>query len=109
MRIADLKKIVNEAPRSGHVNRLEDVISELAEQELLEVHLFDKQKEYRAVKSESHRFKNGVIECMVDFSNNQYVFKAKIEKSEKKISTICHINYDPENGMAFIDNYRLSI
>lgn len=122
MRIADLVKIEKGAPESGYVLAytrtevifheyvcLKDIFSEFAESEFLELHLFDTNKEYRAVKSESHRFKNGVIECIADFTDNQYGFQAKLEDSEKQISTICHIEYDPDNGMAFIDNYRLSI
>ena len=70
--------------------------------------MFDKNKEYRAVMSESHRFKKGRIECVSAFADSIYTVKAKLEDSADDISTVCHVAYDPTNGMAYIDNYRLS-
>ncbi len=120
MRITELTRI-GEAPKSGTVlaytrkevifhayNALDDITSELNGTELLELHLFDSNKEYRAVMSESHRFKNGLIECVADFTDNVYTDKALLEGHQSTISTVCHIAYDSNNGMAYIDNYRLS-
>ena len=121
MRIADLNRI-GEAPEHGMIlayvrdrvifheyTCLNEISTELEGKELLELHLFDKNREYRAVMSESHRFKDGRIECIIDFTDdNTYTLRSKIEGSGDMLSTVCHISYDPETGMAYLDNYRLS-
>ncbi len=120
MKITDLCRI-EEAPDRGYVlaytrkkvidhayDKREDICRELQNEELLELHLFDADKEYRAVRSESHRFKDGFKECLADFKDSVYTAKSFLEGGNAVISTICHIAYDPDNGMAYIDNYRLS-
>ena len=124
MKILDLKEI-SLSPEKGTVlaytrtkvifRAYEDrqaVLKELSgEQELLEVHLFDANKEYRAVMSESHRFKDGFVECIAEFPNTgegAYTAEALLEGEQNKLKTICHLQYN-ENGMAYIDNYRLSM
>lgn len=90
---------------------LDEVRQILADVQLLELHLFDKDREYRAVVSRSPRFENGVIETVADFpadrENEIYEDTVALEKEfGTAITVLNHIQYD-ENGMAYIDNYRL--
>lgn len=39
----------------------------LADEQILELHLFDRDREYRAIASRSPRFQDGVIETIADF------------------------------------------
>lgn len=93
---------------------LEDVDRELVGKDLLEVHLFDDTKEYRCLSSRSRRFPSGIIETIADFPEQEhsvYKEKALLEKrfGNSKITVLNHISYNNENGMAFIDNYRLKM
>ncbi len=91
--------------------------------ELLEIHLFDDEREYRAVVSESNRFPYGYAEHIADFTkgdafhidNNDkhthiygdvYVEKCRLEESSAVLTVLNHISYD-NNGMITIDDYRL--
>lgn len=95
---------------------LNEVKNLLAGKELLEVHLFDKNKEYRAVATRGKRkFKdcnNGVIEHEAEFENDEMrVYKENVLLDNKyktygSITVLNHIDYD-ENGMAKFDDYRL--
>ena len=99
---------------------IEDIRNKLDDAELLEIHLFDKEREYRAVKSESKRWnpgpKNecGIIQKTVigDKNDDVYPVEAVLDQSfaktlkSKSIQILNHIVYDA-NGVATIDNYRL--
>ncbi|MCD8149040.1 MAG: hypothetical protein LUE92_05625 [Clostridiales bacterium] len=84
----------------------------LADQELLEVHLFDREKEYRAIATRSPRFPGGIIETVADFPENEedaiYRESVLLEKGEGVITVLNHIVYD-KKGMASMDNYRMKM
>lgn len=119
----DLKKI-SEAPDCGQMlaytrkqvifqsyANQDEVKQRLADEQILELHLFDRDIEYRAIASRSMRFKGGVIETIVDFpadcEEETYEDTVALEKEfGLAITVLNHIHYD-ENGMANIDNYRL--
>lgn len=126
MKYSDLKRI-EEAPEKGYVlayTRKKIIFEEyldkksvetnLSNIELLEIHLFDNDKEYRAIVSESPRFNDGVIETAVpgqdDSWEDEDIFKEEtvvdFGDSKQSLTVINHIRYD-ENGMVNIDNYRL--
>lgn len=144
MRWSDLQDIKNtkDIPEKGQMlaytrtkvifheyDSLETVAAELAEEDLLELHLFDSEKEYRSVSTIGRRFraKQGVIETLVDFPENEKdnhsgigtVYSERILLDTDKgqdsgagghaITVLNHIRYNPENGMAAIDNYRLKM
>ncbi len=86
-----------------------DVIEKTEGEELLEVHLFDSRKEYRAILTESRRFPGGIIESVSDFADEkESVYKEEIllENSTRKITVLNHLKYG-QNGMVSIDDYRL--
>lgn len=91
----------------------EEAVEALENEELLELHLFDGQKEYRCAASRSRRFPSGVIEAVVDFPemDEQTVYREDVllEDSEDEITVLNHIAYSAENGMAYVDNYRLKM
>lgn len=115
----------NEAPKSGYImaytrkkvifhsfTTLLEVEQELLEEELLELHLFDREKEYRAVSTRSKRYPDGVIEAIVDFSEEleQEIYAEDIlleTPYQGKITVLHHLQYDEKTGIAFVDNYRL--
>lgn len=85
----------------------------LNKRELLEIHLFNQEKEFRAILSGSYKNqKKGFIEHVADFKtdDSEYVYQEEValEDTEKgdKIIVLNHINYD-DSGMAYIDDYRL--
>lgn len=114
----------NEAPTSGMMlvylrkkilfegyQSLDDIASILAGHEILEIHLFDQSKEYRAVLSESPRFKEGFIEHTAKFNlSDETSFYAEnmLLEDGGMITVLNHISYD-DNGMAYIDDYRLKM
>lgn len=124
MRYADLKRKA-EAPEHGQMlaymrkqvifkpySNQSEVGLELEDSDILELHLFDEEKEYRAIASRSPRFQDGVIETVADFAeeeeNKIYRESVVTEKEFGAVITILnHIHYDEKNGMADIDNYRL--
>lgn len=101
---------------------IKDVEKLLENIELLEVHMFDENKEYRAVSTTGNReFENsaeGAIEHIADFKSDattEYgVYKDNIllDKSfgveHKSVTVLNKVSYD-DNGMANIDDYRLVI
>lgn len=83
----------------------------LADEQILELHLFDRDREYRAIASRSPRFQDGVIETIADFpadcGSEIYEDTVALENEfGTAITVLNHIHYD-KNGMADIDNYRL--
>ena len=129
MRMNELKRL-NEAPESG--TALIYLISEvkfqkycgfeelekiIGDEGILEMHLFDDQKEYRCIVLESQRFKDkdGVIEAVVDGEGvsedgifpDACVLDGKYRQDLGDVITVLnYISYD-ENGMAHINGYRL--
>lgn len=92
---------------------LEEVREHIAQGELLELHLFDQDKEYRAILSQSRRYPSGVVETVVDFRldkettyNEEVYLETEYRYLGEKIQICNHLAYD-ENGMLEIDNYRL--
>lgn len=95
---------------------LETVFSELEQEKgtLLELHLFDNEKEFRAVLKEDGTYTQSVI---ADASDTESVTEFVIEEMylegayAKKAETIKVINYleYKENGMLQVTNYRLTL
>lgn len=96
-----------------------EVKGKIGSEDLLELHLFDKKKEYRCIASQSKRYKDGFVETVADFdekTESTYSDDIYLEKNlylEKdfqglgeKIQLLNHLKYD-ENGMLEVDNYRL--
>lgn len=125
MTLQDLKKLES-APAQGQMlvytrqevifkkyEGREELSEVLGDKELLELHLFDEQKEYRSVASRSRRFPSGVIETVADFPEEDKwtVFKESVllEDSQEQITVLNHIAYNEENGMAYVDDYRLKM
>lgn len=124
MKYTDLTR-VTEAPGGGQMlaytrekvifhkyANLEEVEQELANTEILELHLFDEKKEYRSIASRSPRSEGGKFETVVEFPADREsdVYKETVmleEEFGKAITVLNHIHYDKNNGMADIDNYRL--
>lgn len=81
----------------------------LRDADIIEIHLFDKEKEFRCLKSESSRF-NGMVAYVesvsIDDEDNIYIENCFLEKEQDKITVINHIAFD-DNGMAAVDSYRL--
>ena len=89
------------------------------EDTMLELHLFDTEREYRAVQSTAHRTypgsAKGTAECVVTKEESQkddideYVEDILLEKKFKQVGSrirvINYMKYD-ENGMAEMYNYR---
>ena len=77
--------------------------------ELLELHIFNEKKEYRAVFSEERQ---KYIEAIIQEQNDEGVEFVKVENmflknSSKKLKVVNYITYD-ENDMIVINNYRLA-
>ncbi len=92
---------------------LQDLIARYQLEDFLEIHLFDRNKEYRSIMSESIRYRgrNGVIECVEDFSADDVksVYREERElESGVKMTVFHHVAYD-DNGMAYVDGYRMSM
>lgn len=125
MTLQDLKKL-EQAPAQGQLlaytrqevifrpyDGREAIPEILGSGELLELHLFDDRKEYRCVASRSRRFPEGVIEAVVDFPEKDewsvYREDVLLEDSQEEITVLNHISYKEENGMAYVDDYRLKM
>lgn len=125
MKFCDLKKI-KQAPAEGRLlaytrkkviygpyKSLQEVEGTLSKEELLELHLFDRDKEYRSIATRSPRYKDGIIEAIVDFPENDWknIYKEKVLLEPKvgggAITILNHLRYEEENGTLVIDNYRL--
>lgn len=125
MRFENLEKMT-EAPDRGQMlaytqkqvifrpyENLDKVRCWLADNRILELHLFDQCKEYRAIETRSPRFQNGIIETIADFrEEDQKELYTEVVTLEDKFGTaiavLNHIHYD-ETGMADIDNCRLKM
>ena len=92
---------------------IQTFIEQLEDYELLELHIFDNNKEYRCIATESHlpEYQNGYIEYIADFDANdaEHIYKeiVELEKEGQCITVLNHIEYNEENGMAVVDDYRL--
>ena len=106
----------------------------LGEQDILELHLFDEEKEYRLLTTRSKRYEEGYIEAVADFEgkNTDKVYcqetmldmanavnrkgRAYHQESIQGITDVNkgtlyvlnHVSYD-DAGMAVVDNYRMYI
>lgn len=141
MQIKALKKI-NEAPKKGYIlaytrkespdfqeyTSIDDIYEKYDNKELLEIHLFDNEKEYRAVSSTSHKYaEKGFVECIVSDLNygisrdlNGNVITEdngfKVYEEVTKIDNQCeisgwlkvcnYVSFD-ERGMSNVFDYRL--
>ena len=137
----------HEAPESGQLLAYTrkkvyfqpyDSFSEIEEllqnEKLLDMQLFDRDKEYRAIITRSKRFKDNnteastkdeyQIETIADFSeaDKASIYKERVKLFQKNLSeeqtsgntksevitVLNHISYG-KNGMAYVDNYRLQM
>ena len=107
---------VNLAPESGimyalYVDRVvyknyfkEDLLNDnTLEDKLLELHLFDENKEYRYIKT-----RNKNIECLVeDCSDYDDKYEEKVYVEDGSVITVVnYIKYDEDDLLNFV-NYRL--
>lgn len=81
----------------------------IGEQDVLELHLFDNQVEYRALACQSPRFPEHFIENV--FSGKEKgedcIYSQRVILGQKgRIQVNNYISYN-ENGMAVINNYQL--
>lgn len=128
MTIQDLvdSRMLEDAPESGWMlaylrqmvvfhsyQTIAETIEELKDGELLELHLFNTGKEYRAVVSSSKRYEKGFVEHTASFPMDKesvYVENVLTERTlhaaVDRISVLNHFSFD-ENGMLQIDDYRL--
>lgn len=125
MRECDLKRL-QEAPVPGTMlaytrskvifcqyESMNEVSGRLSGQELLELHLFDSDREYRCIMTRSPRYEGGVIEAVVDFPEEDAlsVYKECVLLEHMNgggtITVLNHLKYKEENGMIAVDNYRL--
>lgn len=125
MEINELKKIREDSPQAGTLlaytrdaviydsyGSLEEVINRLEGNQLLEIHLFDADKEYRAVETRGKRrlSETGIIEYRADFpvSEREAVFRDSCKATNGGTLTMLnHLRYDDKNGMAGIDDMRM--
>lgn len=120
MRVDELKTLNTCAPTKGTAlvytrdkvqmfdyYDLSQVKEEYKNDDLVEIHLFDREKEYRAVKSVSRRYKGAVV-AVLDFPNDENVYEEKTEliDGEYCLTILNHISYD-QDGLLSIDMYRL--
>lgn len=132
MLISKLERI-EEAPAAGRLlaytrkrvffrdyTSLDEVRQILAADEILEIHLFDDDKEYRALATESARYPKSVIEHVAEFVPGEkdagvepthlygdvYLEECQLEREEGTMLVMNRIDYD-KNGMIRIDDYRL--
>ena len=123
MKIEQLKRF-DEAPMKGQVlaytrkrvvfqnyKSHEEVQQLLTGDDIVELHMFDTDREYRSIVSESSRYDTGIIEWLEDFPDEaKTVYKEEclLENGGGSIIVLNHIRYD-ENGMAQVDTYRLNM
>lgn len=132
MLISNLNEINEKAPSSGQLlaytrekvyfepySSLNEVKEQLGSSDLLEIHLFDQAREYRAISTESSRYENGFIEHVAAFEvgkaknsvdnlrGDVYVENCFPEKGQEKISVLSLLDYDEKSGMISIADYRL--
>lgn len=135
MKYSEIKDLIEKkAPDSGYVlaytrkklifkiysdkNSLEGIFEGECS-DVLEIHLFNHDSEYRILSSESSRYESGFVAHLAEFTSDtdetyiQDVFldlnkEESREVHNERIKVFNHIAYTPE-GMAFIDDYRLCI
>ena len=85
----------------------------LDEKKLLELHLFDKEKEYRCVKTRRHGLQEYEITdaCGHDdfYEERIYVCGSNVDRQDdlkEQVTVVNYITYD-ENDLLHIGNYRL--
>ncbi len=123
MKWSDIKKRekFKEAPGRGQIlaytrkevvfceySNKEDIKEFAEDDELLEIHLFDSEKEYRGIMSRSPRFPEGWIDVIVGAADDTYVERVLLEDEDEV--TLCienHLAFDEDTGMAYVNNYRL--
>ena len=127
MKINELKQL-NDAPQKGHIlayfrqgivfeeySNLNVLVEGLTQREdagdeLLELHLFDQNKEYRCISTRSKRYPEGVIEHIADFKNDTeitvFMETVSLEKGKGMLSVLNNIRYQEDNGMAVVEDYR---
>lgn len=120
---------VSDAPGSGQMlaytrtevifkrySSLEEVKTAIEGKEMLELHLFDNDKEYRCVKTRSaKKYPQGIIETVVDFGidlnddSKYYAETVLLEANDDKHESMTvynEVEYS-ETGMLYVKNYRL--
>lgn len=125
MRFSDLNDI-SLAPEKGQImaytrtkvlfesyDSLQSLMARFQLEDFLEIHLFDQNKEYRCIVSESVRYRdrNGIIECVEDFcaDDEQSVYsEERVMEDGRRIMVLNHVAYD-ELGMAYVNGYRMSM
>lgn len=87
----------------------------LGQQDILELHLFDRKREYRLIASESRRYQTkGYVETVADFAEKEdEVYRQETmldikDKNFNKLYVLNHVHYD-DVGMAAVDNYRMYV
>lgn len=93
-------------------DKLDAVQNKIGVKELLEVHLFDKNREYRCIATRSKRFKNGMVSNVIDFANvedNSVYSETILLENGGRITVLNHVTYQDDSGIAVIDNYRLTM
>lgn len=81
--------------------------------ELLEIHLFDAEKEFRAVRKENATY----IKCEIpganeegkEFLEEEMYVDTSYAKAMETIRVVNYLDYSKDNGMLQIYNYRLAI
>lgn len=120
--LEDSKKFKDGAPKRGQMlvytrqkvffekyEDLNDAEEIFSKNEVLEMHLFDREKEYRIVKTRSKRNPSGYIEAMIMNNDNMDTYEEIVNvDGDKKMKVINMISYG-ETGMISIDNYRLAM
>ncbi len=127
MKIQDIsqRKCFREAPEEGHLlayardkvifekySSLSQAEEWLKDKDILELHLFDREKEYRCLSSTSRRFagQGGIIDLVESFEDDPvsvYRDQTRLENRKEILTVLNHITYDEEQGMAEVDSYRL--
>ena len=101
-------------PIFEHYQNLKQFVADkkLEELEILEIHLFDDEHEYRAIETKSHAHKTqGIIEHVVSddlYKKNEKYIEEKVllEVSDEKIAVVNYLEAS-ESGMLSVIDYRL--
>lgn len=130
------KEITEKAPKEGQYlaytreavffktyEELEDVKTDLSGKELLELHLFDDDEEFRFLLTTAHKSKNAFLTKVItnkdipdENATNCFAEEVILDLNDTdethnmttRLWILNHVSYD-ENGMAYIDNYRLKL
>lgn len=120
--IQESQKFKTQAPKKGQMllytrtqvifepyNDLAEVADIFNQNEVLELHLFDYEREYRLVKTRSKRVENGYIEAVIIKDDNIDTYEEIVNvDNHQKMKVINMIHYG-DTGMISIDNYRLAM